>query len=71
MPTVPNNVVPINNRQMKPTLVGDTYLMMAAADLHEAGLLFEDRAEPVKKAIATGVMDPVGINSTDFGKAQR
>ena len=71
MPTVPSNVVAFNGPTQKPTLVGDTYLMMAAADLHEAGMLFEDRAKPTKDAIAKGDMDPVGINSTDFNKAPR
>ena len=73
MPTVPstNNVVALNQPQMRPTLVDNTYKMMAAAELHQAGMLFEDRAQPTKDAIAKGDMDPVGINSTDFNKAPR
>ena len=37
MPTVPstNNVVALNQPQMRPTLVDNTYKMMAAAELHQ------------------------------------
>lgn len=41
MPTVPNNVLPFASGPKPTGKIDDTYLMMAAADLHEAGRLFE------------------------------
>lgn len=50
--------------------IDPTFLLMATADLHGAGRLFEDRAKDVESAIASGTMDPVGANATDFAKAK-
>lgn len=68
MPVVPFTDKPAAQRE-RMAAVGNTYVMMAAAELHKAGMLFEDRANPVKDALADGTMDAVGINSTDFNKS--
>lgn len=65
MPTVPSNVVALNAPQARPK-IDETFLMMAASDLHDAGHLFEDRAIPTQAAIASGTMGGIGPNATDF-----
>ena len=71
-------VVPFSQRPMAQTggfvqapKIDSTFLMMAAADLHAEGKLFEDRAQGTKDAIADGDFDPVGKNYTDFNKANK
>jgi hypothetical protein len=46
--------------------IDQTYLMMATADLYNSNLLFEQRAEPVAKALASGTTDIPGEPTTIF-----
>lgn len=64
MPVVP--FVPNRPQGNIAPQIDPTFLMMATADLHQSGLLFEDRAKPAQDAIASGDFDPVGKNSTEF-----
>lgn len=69
MPTVPFGRTRVASA-VRPK-IDETYLAMAASDLHDAGMLFEERAEPVQDAIRTGAMDPSGLNATDFTRRNR
>ena len=80
MPTAPmNNAPPFPNAQApgRRPAVDPVFVMAAAADLHDAGMLtervpsFEERAAPTKEAIATGDFDPVGANHTEFTRSPR
>ena len=72
MPFVPDNGNVIPMPQAQPKAPDPTYLMMAAAMMHEMGRLvqtpFEERAAPTKAAIAEGVFDQQGAFQTKFEK---